>query len=913
MYFLVLTGRHFLRHWRLNLAILFGLTLAAGLLAGLPAYAASMAAHSLEATLHSHDTLPAERNLEVSSNVGSLGITAYAEIEEALGKDLLVARVEVREDWVNAVPPGPNPVDLEKALRFQVFHLWSFEGKFEEAVRVVQGRLPRHTEPPQGDFRLPPLEAVVGTDVAEQGRLVVGDRVTGTVGTQVRFVIVGIVEPVDIESDYWWANLQPFRIRFEDRTVMFGGHLLDGVSTLPLILHPQTMRSYFPARGIVNLRWHVLLDWERIGIDNAQVFQESLERLITRLQVRRIQVRSGLPKILADYQTELATARIALFLLSAQALAFVLYTVGMMTSYLLDRSQRELATMAGRGGTRLQITLVFALEGLLLALLAGFLLGPLLAANAIRLYGAWSGNPIPSSLGDGSLLLSLIAAGFGWLAVVFPVYRSTRRGLLEWQELVSRPERLAGWQRYYVDLLLLAFGGLIYWQLSQAGSFVLRRLGSTQAIDPFLLLGSSLLLIAVALILLRIFPLVLSLAAWITKQMRGLVFSLGLARLARSPLGPSRVVLLISLAAGLALFTNSFVSSLGTSQAEIAHYRSGADLRVSRQTAPAAHAQENTADLPGVIVSSPVFRSALQTLDRRPVRLLAIDPQTFPQVAWYPAGTGGPSMRALAALLRQDTSTSTLPGIFSHSAVPRGQGIGAVVPHTIAGQQLDVEIKAIIGEFPTLSDAFVVTDFRALEAQVDLDSPFFPYAGEDWLAIDPAMYRQILSDPELRGRVEADAHAYLSQLQSDATAQGIIGAFHLNTLVLAVLSVAGFLLVHYFAARKRTHEFGLLRAMGLAPSQVFILLVTEGLLAVGLGLLAGTAIGYGLIRLMLPYLSKALSSSLAGVEIVQVIVNWPALGQLYAILAGSYALAMAILLVALMRAGLHRVLRLGEE
>ena len=138
--------------------------------------------------------------------------------------------------------------------------------------------------------------------------------------------------------------------------------------------------------------------------------------------------------------------------------------------------------------------------------------------------------------------LALVAAGASWLALVIPVYFSSRIDLLEWQRQAARPARRAGWQRLYLDVVLLAFGGFVYWQLTESGSFILRRVGSDQFPDPILLLGPSLLLIAVALIFLRLFPYVLRLATWVAKGARGLVLTLGLARLSRDPRGPGLMV-----------------------------------------------------------------------------------------------------------------------------------------------------------------------------------------------------------------------------------------------------------------------------------------------------------------------------------------------------------------------------------
>jgi hypothetical protein len=122
-------------------------------------------------------------------------------------------------------------------------------------------------------------------------------------------------------------------------------------------------------------------------------------------------------------------------------------------------------------------------------------------------------------------------------------------------------------QKYYLDLYLLAFGAVSYWQLNQAGSFVARALSGRrhsdiQLADPLLLIGPSLLLFALVLVLLRIWPWLVRLVARLCQRWRGWVLSLGLSRLARDPGQASLVLLLVSLTTGLILFIRTFRNSL---------------------------------------------------------------------------------------------------------------------------------------------------------------------------------------------------------------------------------------------------------------------------------------------------------------------------------------------------------------
>ena len=80
-----------------------------------------------------------------------------------------------------------------------------------------------------------------------------------------------------------------------------------------------------------------------------------------------------------------------------------------------------------------------------------------------------------------------------------------------------------------------------------------------------------------------------------------------------------------------------------------------------------------------------------------------------------------------------------------------------------------------------------------------------------------------------------------------------------------------------------------------------------------LGILSGITIGYILSLIMRPFFSDALSDAIAGGSLYAIIVDWPRLLALYLLLVACYLLALLISSLALMRAGIHRTMRIGEE
>jgi putative ABC transport system permease protein len=969
---LTLALRHLVRHWRMNLVVLAGLILGAALLAGLPMFAAVVAGRSLSQSLA--DAYAPARNLGIRGE--QLADTHEDEIHAALG-DLARDRVEIREVTVDAQRAIFRPGEKQRINEILYLRLWSFDcgplGAFAGStpgcsnVDLLAGRLPEGREP--STSQVPPvLGAAIGLQAAEYMGLGLGDELAFEDDTY-RVRIVGIVTPVDPNADMWWGDpaLLPFNVEREETFTVDNLYL-------SLFLPRETMIAHLPAH---DMYWRILLDQSAITTDNATMVRDQLVNLEARLGTDSVKLDTGLVELIDTYRSQLSLARVSLLLLTAQSLLAVLYTLGTISTFLLEQSQFELTSLAGRGFSSWQMTRIFGLEAFLLAFGIALPLGPLLVHLGFKTWSRLTSHAVtrairaehlpPEHVPPESWTLALIAVACGWLALVIPLYLTTRsrRGGAPYPpgalyppsptppyaqtpyELGSVPTRgrqQASLQRLSLDLFLLALGGLAYWQLLESGSAVQKVEGTTTmaTADPILLLGPSLLLLAIGLVFLRIFPFLLRLAAWAIRAARTLILPLGLTHLARNPARSNRVVLLISLAAGLVFFATAFEDSIAQRQQDMAHYSVGADVRVVLpQDADKAQTDSaRIANMPGVLAVSPVYRAPARwgapvsrEVNFESVNLLAVNPVTLAQIAYYPPDIAFHKMASVLSDLAM-TPSGVLPVLLSDDAPPRNAGVGDRVQYQIGPQTCEFKVRGIIGHFPTLTKPFAITNLPALEQQLNLGGMQFSSLGrhELWLDVDPARHAMVMDALQSQvfqettsfqvGYIAGDAQAQLCSLRSNLIAQMTTAAFNLNAATLVVLSSASFVLVQIFTARRRRVEFGVLRAMGLSTRQLLTLLAIEGTIMLLVGLLSGTGIGYGLATVMRPFLSElvrplALAASLEGSALDQgtvfVIIHWPAIARLYAILAGFYFLALLLALAGLMRSKIHHTLRIGDE
>ncbi len=244
-----------------------------------------------------------------------------------------------------------------------------------------------------------------------------------------------------------------------------------------------------------------------------------------------------------------------------------------------------------------------------------------------------------------------------------------------------------------------------------------------------------------------------------------------------------------------------------------------------------------------------------------------------------------------------------LPALVSPE-VARSQGTPFVA--TIGGQRLDFRQVALAQAFPSVLGDFVVVSTPALlRAAVRIPEPGLSL-NEVWAMGDEDPRPAIKQAGMLPGPTQAAGPIIgaLAQLPQ-SLAVGMNFATAVGGLGLVVLGVAVGL---YFAQRRREFEFASLRAMGTEPKQVTRVLLLEQGLMITFAMLAGAAIGFGVLRLLMPYVGRSIGSAFPPPILV---FDWPALAVSLSAIVAATAIGLLAALRALLRSSVTSVLR-GE-
>ena len=529
--------RRFAYDWKLLLSVFVGIIVSATLVAGAPVYLRTLERQGLNTAI---DRSPSgSLNFHVVGDHIPLGRDRLDRTERSLDSATethLEGAYLGRQQYVKTplffVGLPHRPLSIEQGDHVSMAH-FQYMSELEDHVTFVEGRMATDevNHGPEGAF----IEAVIGKEPAFLLSLGVGDFVTLTpflrAPGHVSAKIVGILEPIDPTVEYWRGSADTFispdprmqaeiAVNLDDDSAVFeGGPVIDPAAPpLPLFTTLATLtdgvgRDY--PGTLVSSSWLLYMDKERLkewSISETRSRIKGMESQLVRTMPGST-VFSGMSSLVSRFETRSFFSMVPMLLLLAVMVITVIYYLSMMVSYLVESREKDVALLGSRGVSALQLLRLYAIEGIALTI-AATILAPFLAMGAVAAAGML---PYFSDMTGGDLLpVQLawkpfaVAAGAGivcFVTFVVPGVIGTRIGLVVHKMRSSRPPSVPVFQRYHLDVAVLVIGGLVFWELYSRGHLVAGGLFEDVRVNEALLLAPVLFLVMVALVFMRLFPL----------------------------------------------------------------------------------------------------------------------------------------------------------------------------------------------------------------------------------------------------------------------------------------------------------------------------------------------------------------------------------------------------------------------
>jgi hypothetical protein len=598
------------------------------------------------------DWLPLEANVIAETN---------ATVDSAINSDLepiIVSRstrIKSRPHFWNIDDGDPETgTKVRRGSQASRAYFHEMEGMFD-AVTYVEGR------PPTSQLRVDENGDQIVEVAVYLGRsreLRHGERFVdldvGTIvhassvsrnGGIVKGEIVGIFEPNDRRDEFWLGSpgtiLEPVP------------SVLDGEQDNPIVLftaEDTIAPGVGPSTAGLPMYYTRVnfTDPEAISLAKAEVLVAAMDHFqdVTDAEIPRSTALLGARATTKHMAQKMLFLRLPALLLAALSIAVVGYYLFLVSGLIARKRELETVMLRSRGLSSMQVLRVQIIES---AVTVGLptVLAPLLAFVAI---GAAGRLPVFESItGGGNLPVELSLMSWVWsagaglvafLIVILPTLLIARSGVSNVDRARARPDSPPFFQRLYFDLLVIILGGLFLWEITTRGVATTDREGEIVT-DPTLLFAPVMLLISIALVMLRVFPILTKVASSIATRFTSASVAVGFWRLSRSPYWYAWPVLLIILGTGLGVMIGTLGSTLERSSQEQIYYDNGTSLRILPGGASSDVRQvdiDRLKAVEGVNIATMAFRqrSKFGTTDLGiAIDTLAVESGVFPQMAWF--------------------------------------------------------------------------------------------------------------------------------------------------------------------------------------------------------------------------------------------------------------------------------------
>ncbi|MGE5333198.1 MAG: FtsX-like permease family protein, partial [Nitrososphaerota archaeon] len=766
----------------LLVVVALGILVADILICTVPLYNTLVSYLQLQNAMTRSDSL--QRNMQIDVNTSSVNRPL---------SDQIAREVQGQADRYLTSFSAPRPMtyissgalDLNQAgsHRFGVkgsyaeAHLQAFDyAALRPYLRIVEGAFPHTVAANQ------PLQIMITHEMANDWHLTLGQKVImSAVGVSQGQVVLtgtitGIFEPVNADDPFWngltFSNPSAVTYTLDD----------DVPAVYPLLTTTDSIfsalsafadlgESSFGSIGVTQT-WVYYANPNRITTDNMAKVAHDILSFRSHLRANlesnpniggfrkgSVLMEGGLDQTIESVRQQLSLVTLPLYIIAAQIVGLALFFVAAMASLLIEQQSREIATLKSRGTSSAQLLGIYITQSAFLGVFAA-IVGPFLAAALALLVIHWFLPGATSQGGSNSaylariaapalvILPALIGAVLGMAVVILSALQAARLDVLAFRREMARASRQPFWQRAHLDIGLALLCLVGYAELGQFGGTRTRLALGTQANSPFMLLTPAFLLLAGALLLLRLVPLAASLGVRLASRGRGLTSLLAFSQIERTPSRYARMTLLLVLAVGLGLFALTFDASLTRNVHDRTAYAAGADVRLTvnpqiSMTQTGSYL-DHLKTLPGATDATPLYRTGGRTSSNQEnssVEMLGIDSLTF-------AGIANP------VSWRADYAEQSLPDLMnqlkahraSSQATVSSHPLWALVSDALAQQlrlhvgdrfQLDLNdtnlsatafvVGAIVHEFPTLypqraPGGFIVVDLRDLEYTIAANS-----------------------------------------------------------------------------------------------------------------------------------------------------------------------------------------------
>lgn len=796
-----------------------------------------------------------------------------------IGLNYVAYNYRLTNDFLSMLPEGEQDEKRKRSLKIEALK------EIEDHITLLHGRWP--SAKIEGDtYEVMAAEsAVQKLDLVLDKTYHVNDILKDD-GPSFKVKVVGVFTIKDNKDPYWRNGNLDMEESF--------------------ILDYNLFNSDFAKNhltGISNVQWYYALNYHEIKV-------KDLNRLTAVLDSHSKMIGNGysdvMPSIaiLRQYEERAKLLKTTLWVIQIPVLLMISFYLFMVSQLIVERDKNEIAVLISRGANRRQILRDYFLQGTVLCLIA-LIFGPPLGLFMCGIMGASNGflefvnrTRLPISLNLTAYMYSIISTILFIVTMVLPAVSATKTSIVVHKQKKARKNSKTMWKRYFLDIILLVVSiyGVYSYNTRQDILKITGVQGNEIPIDPLLFLISSLFILAMGMLFLRIYPYVVAIIFRLGRRYWSPSIYSALLNAARSNGKDGFIIMFLILTISIGLFNANAARTINSNVEEKVRYSVGADITISSKWENDAPINDFSSEmggtgylakkavtyveppfqqyteLKGIEYAAKVFRKndAIVQVENKSygsVYVMGIDTYEFGKTAWFRNSLLSHHLYEYLNVLGKDPTAFIVSSSFKEKYKSKlGDSI-----YIKWGDNNFIEgrIYGFVDFWPTFNPFekvaggkekdLVVGNLGYFQAKTRLE----PY--EIWLKAEPdATSKEIyddISSKKLEILSMKDAKQMIITRKNDPMLQGTNGALTMGFVITMIICTIGFLIYWILSIEGRTLQFGVLRAMGMSFRNILAVLACDQILVSGMAIFVGIIIGGMSSDLFIPLLQIVYSSS----------------------------------------------------
>lgn len=826
----------------------------------------------------------------------------------AVGIPVSNSKIVLRDDFkyvVNASTNGSNSTTRIKIVGMTDFY---------DHIKIVKGSMPSK-EPVNGVYEVLATEGALKLMSINYGNEY--DILSMETSKEtVKIKIVGIYEQLSDNDSYWAETMDPYvNAIFVDYDLFLNDLQPSGKVELSDIFHRSA------------------LDYQSMDMNNISSVTSQLQYDKEFYANKGYKYEMGVQNILFDYTERAASLTRILWILQIPAMVMLAFYLFMVSQLNVDQERNEIAVFKSRGASSKQIFAMYSAEAGILGVIT-LIVAPFIGLALCQFLGVSNGflefvnrTGIAAKITWTAIMYALLAVVIFFTTTLIPIIPASKLTIVEYKQSKTKVVKMSLWEKCFVDILLIAASiGFLYYYVTNLNTSVTEgTFAATGEIDPLLFIFSTLLIMGLGLLFIRVYPYLLRLIYVIGKPFWSPAQYMAITSVCRSQGGKERFLMLfLVITFSFGLFSANTARAINNNKEDRIYYENGADVTItehwSEQTDESGTEYietdfERYENLEGVEQATKVLKvdkAKIGTGKNEPeVTMMAIEPTKFAQISWF-----RDDLLPVHWWNYCNALVDAKQGVLVSTALAEKQGLQLKDNITVRwgkNDPVDVVVMAIVDYWPGLnpnSGDFVVMNYSYVHARTILE----PY--QIWLKLKDGATSEALYDSITKSRLPIssvnDSSQKVISEKTDPSLQGMNGALTLGFIIIMIMTIIGFLIYWILSIRSRNLQFGVLRAMGMSFKEIIGILGYEQILVSGVSIAMAFIIGgvtsdlfvplfqsmYNVVDQIPPFRVAAMQSDYIKIYILIVLM-----------LGGGFAILGSII----KKININKALKLGED